>query len=383
MPVKNKFKVRTIGRFFKYTLFAINIIAIVLLLLSVSAWLIVPSRVTFVAYLGLAFPIILGINVAFLILWLVFWRWKYALVQLIVILCCWNPISTYFPIHRQTKIEEIPDDVFKVLTYNVRGFNWLRGDSARVNPIIDYIVNSDADIVCLQEFVVSSNNKDKKGLITRAEFNKRMKAYPYRSIIRLGDKNNSNLYGLACYSKYPIDNAAAIPISSPYNGSAIYQIRKGKRIINLINNHLESNRITAEDKVLYKKFIEAKEKQKMIDEVTQNIQARLGAAYRVREEQANIISAYIQRQDSVSDATIVCGDFNDAPNSFAYHKIKGDLIDSYASTGFGPGITYHENQFWFRIDFILHSIGLESYNCTVGKVKYSDHYPVWTYLRFK
>ena len=104
-------------------------------------------------------------------------------------------------------------------------------------------------------------------------------------------------------------------------------------------------------------------------------------AYKKRERQADLIANYIEQQDT--NATIVCGDFNDTPISYAYHKIKGDMTDAFANTGLGQGITYHENRFWFRIDFIMHSLAFESYNCTVDKVKYSDHYPVHTYLHFK
>jgi len=60
--------------------------------------------------------------------------------------------------------------------------------------------------------------------------------------------------------------------------------------------------------------------------------------------------------------------------------LKGDLVDAYASTGFGPGITYHEDFFLFRIDYIMHSKNMKAYRTKVDKVTYSDHYPVYTFL---
>ena len=161
----------------KYTVFATNIVAIILLLLSVSAWAIVPSKVTFVAYLGLGFPFILVLNVIYLIIWLIFWRWRYALVQLIVLLLCWSSIFTYFPVHRKTKAHDIPESSIKILTYNVRGFNWITGKKALDNPIFNYIAASGADIVCMQEFAVTSRN-DNSSIISEKEFNKIMKDYP-------------------------------------------------------------------------------------------------------------------------------------------------------------------------------------------------------------
>lgn len=378
MQVKNKFTKENLRKYLRVFIFLTNIVAILLLLLSTLAWTILPSKVTAISYLGMGFPFLLVINIAYLILWGILLRWKLALVQIIALAICWNPISTYFPMHLRT--QTVPDDCIKVFSYNVRGFNWLAGDTARRNPMLDYIAGSGADIICLQEFVVAIK-KDKTGIISEEEFNRKMKNYPYRQIVRLGEATSSYYkYGIACYSKYPIEKTAAIPIVSTYNGSSIHEIKIKDKTITLVNNHLESNRITAEDKKLYKNFAKKKDRE-MLETIAHNIQSRLGVAFRLREKQANIIRSYIDKQET--DATIICGDFNDTPISYAYHQIKGDMIDSYAHTGFGPGITYHENKFWFRIDYIIHSSNLESYNCTIGDIKYSDHYPIWSYLRFK
>lgn len=379
MQVKNKLSKIKVGRILKYTIFATNIIVIIILLMSILAWYVVPSKVSIIAYLGLGFPVILFLNTLYLILWVITFRWKYALVQLVVILACWQPIMTCFPIHLKTEEQKLPENKFKVLTYNVRAFNWKRGKEARENPIFKYLVDSKADIICLQEFAVSSK-KNNKGIISESELNDILKDYPYHKIIMLGTSRGNLMYGLACYSKFPIEKASRLPLESSYNGSAMFEVVINKKRVTLVNNHLESNRITAEDKQLYKEFFKTRDKE-TFGEVAMNIQNRLGAAYQIREVQAETIRKLIDEQES--DATIVCGDFNDSPISYAYYTIKGDLVDSYANSGLGYGITYHENKFWFRIDFIMHSLALQSYNCTIDKVKYSDHYPVWTYLAFK
>lgn len=380
MQVKNKLSEIKIGKYLKYTIFATNIIAIIVLILSILAWYVVPTKVTFIAYLGLAFPIILFINIIYLLLWVITFRWKYAIIQLVVILACWSPITTCFPINFQTKEKDLPESRIKVLTYNVRAFNWTRGKAAKDNPIFEYLANSGADIICMQEFAVSPK-KTRNGIISEPEVSELLKNYPYHQIIKLGTSRGNLIYGLACYSKFPITKANRLPLESSYNGSAMFELEMGKKKILLVNNHLESNRITAEDKELYKDFFQSKDRE-TLGEVVMNIQDRLGTAYTIREAQADIIRDIIDQQEEY-DATIVCGDFNDGPISYAYHRIKGDMVDAYANTGLGQGITYHENKFWFRIDFIMHSLNMESYNCTVDKVKYSDHYPVWTYLAFK
>lgn len=377
MPATSDFFSKKIGKYLKYTIFATNILAIIVLLTSILAWTVVPSKIPIIAYLGLGFPIILFINIAYLILWLVSWRWKYALVQIAVIICCWKPISTCFPMHFKTK--EIPENSIKVLSYNVRSFNWLRGEKARKNPIFDYIVDSNADIVCFQEFTASTG-KGKNDIITLNEVNKIMKEYPYRSVINLGRKNRNHIYGIACYSKFPILETTKLPIESTYNGSVLYTLDINDKKVTLVNNHLESNRLTSEDRKQYKDFLKTRDRE-TLDGIAHTLHNRLGAAYKIRENQANLIRETMDKQET--DATIVCGDFNDAPISYTYSTIKGDLIDSYANTGFGQGITYHENYFLVRIDFIMHSTNIQSYNSTVDRVKYSDHYPIWTLLSFK
>lgn len=377
--LKAKYLTIKFSKGLKYIVFATNIVAMILLLLSVQAPQVPPSSFVFIAYLGLGFPFLFVLNLIYLVLWIVFFRWKYIIVQLVVLVFCSGAITTYLPLHEP--VDEIPEDCIKFMSYNVRGFDWLTGDTARRNPILEYIATSGADIICMQEFAVEEK-KRKGSIISLTEFDDIMADYPYRTIVRLGDTDNSVIYGLACYSKFPITKLARVPIESLFNGSAMYQIRIGKKKITVVNNHLESNRITAEDKQLYKEFVLTRNGN-MIDEVARNVQLRLAPAFRTREMQSDIIAAHVKQQRDNTHAMILCGDFNDTPLSYTYRTMKGNFIDSYLTTGKGLGITYHENNILLRIDYIMHTQNIKSYNCTVGSVKYSDHYPIWSYLSLK
>jgi len=376
MAYKGKLLVLKLSKGVKYTIFATNIVAMILLILSINAPKIAPSSNIFVAYLGLGFPFLLLLNIGYLVLWIISFRWKYIILQVIVLAMCSSTIFTYIAVNPKTK--DIPENSIKFMSYNVRGFDWLTGQEARENPVLQYIANSGADIICLQEFAVD----DKRGrnrMISLREFDDIMKDYPYRTVVRLGPENEPNIYGLACYSKYPILKQARLPISSAFNGSAMYEIRVGKRKITVVNNHLESNRITAEDKALYKELVLTRRQDKLND-MAQVIQNRMEPAFKTRERQADIIASCIRQQINETYAMIVCGDFNDPPISYAYQTIKGDFIDSFKATGKGLGITYNADGFWFRIDYIMHSRNIKSYNCTVDKVNYSDHYPIYSYI---
>lgn len=379
MGIKSKYFAIKVSKGFKYLVLALNIVLALLLLLSTLAPITSPFDYVIISYLGLGFPILLLINICFLLIWLLFFRWKYFVVQLVILTICWNSISTYVAFNSRS--EEIPDRSFKIMSYNVRGFNWLTGNEARENPIFSYISDSGADIICMQEFAVEEK-KDKDKIISLQELDNILSDYPYRSVIRLGDTSSTTIYGLACYSKFPIENVARVPIESAFNGSAMYEIKIGKKFVTIVNNHLESNRLTAEDKTLFKELVEDRNREK-IDEVRDTIRNRLDPAFQSRAVQANIIAECIEIQKERTNAMIVCGDFNEPPISYAYETIRGNFLDAFKYTGKGMGITYHSDGFLFRIDYILHSLNLQAYNFTVGDVKYSDHYPVWTYLVFK
>ena len=242
------------------------------------------------------------------------------------------------------------------------------------HPLLEYIARTDADIVCLQEYMIS---KTGKSLITQRDVDKILSKYPYRSITGLEYSGKYHTYGLACFSKYPITNTHEFRFKDSYNGAALYTLDVNGDTYLVSNNHLESNKISSSDKKLYSHFLIKRDYPTAV-EVSFNIKKRMGRGYTKRASQVQQISDYIQKQEY--DKLIVCGDFNDMPISYAYKIMKGNLTDAYASTGFGAGITYHEHLFLFRIDYILHSKNLKSHRTKVDKVKFSDHYPVLTYL---
>jgi endonuclease/exonuclease/phosphatase (EEP) superfamily protein YafD len=75
---------------------------------------------------------------------------------------------------------------------------------------------------------------------------------------------------------------------------------------------------------------------------------------------------------------IVAGDFNDTPMSYTYYRLKRGRKDSFVEAGKGFGATYALLRPFVRIDYVLvpESISVTSHD--VGKVYFSDHFPVIT-----
>ena len=351
-----------------YAIVTLNVCAALLLIVAANSNGISPEYVVALAYLGLAYPFVCAFNLFFLLYWAFSKRW-FMLISLLAFLVCWSPTRNYFPFNPQADVPA--DGVIKLLTYNVMGFAYADHTEASPNRIVRYIAESGADIVCMQEYYVSKSPDH----LTAKKLNAALSMYPYVSVIRL--KNFD--YGLAVYSKFPITRSRRIGYPSDNNGSSVHLININGKSLTIINNHLESFKLTSEDKSRYSEFISGSAPENFAV-LRGAMHQKLGSAYQIRARQARIIADEIRRIRS--DYTIVCGDFNDTPISYALRTIKGPhLHDAYAESGWGHGATYNQNYFRFRIDHILHSPNIKSLNCTVDKVKYSDHYPIWCYLK--
>ena len=359
---------RSIGNLVSYILLAFNALFACLLLSAAYSPYAHPATSPIQACIGLAFPIFLIINFLFLIFWLLV-KYKFALFPLIVLVICYPQIRSYIPINYQTK--EIPAGSIKVLSYNVMNFNGLK----KQNKILNYINQCDADIVCLQEYAESTNTN----FLTASDIKKAMSKYPYRRVTHLCKNNSGNQ--VALFSKHPILSSKKIKYDSQYNGSVVYTLKVGADTIMLINNHLESNKLTKEDKDTFGKMLKEPDAQNVKSGSRQLIK-KLAEASVIRSAQADTIAKVIEQ--SPYQSIIVCGDFNDTPISYAHRVISKNLDDAFEKSGKGLGVSYNQNRFYFRIDHILTSKNIQAFNCKVDRsIVESDHYPIVTYIKIQ
>lgn len=363
--------IKHIGKFVAYLILAGNIFFIGLLLLAAYSPYIQPTVHPVESCLGLTFPIFLIINSCFLIFWLIIQRYKFALCPLIGFLLCYSQIQTYLPISFHTS--NLPEGNFKILSYNIMGFNGAYKKNGE-NPILNYLKDSGADILCLQEYQTIESSR----YLSQKDVEKALKDYPYHSIQNVGsERGHTNR--IACYSKFPILSSQKIDYKSVYNGSIAYELKIGEDTVMLINNHLESNKLTQEDKVVYENMLKSPKTEKVKSGVRMLIR-KLAEASAIRAPQADSIAREIKK--SSHPYIIVCGDFNDTPISYVHRIIGQNLNDAFTQSGQGLGVSYNQKKFYFRIDHILASKNLKSYNCTVDRsIKVSDHYPIWCHLK--
>lgn len=314
---------------------------------------------------GLFFPIFLCLNLAFCFVWLCLKPWG-ACLPLLVFALGWNSLRAYFPV---SSIKEATPGgkTLKFLTYNTQGI--AMGDEGNAeggNPVLAYLRACDADIICLQEFMPGAH-------ASQAQINQALDAYPYHKSVRTrgGDV-------LACYSRYPILSAERIEYASQFNGSVLYRLKVEEDTLVVINNHLESNKLDRSDKKMYHDILKSPAEGKVKSE-SKHLLRKLADAVALRAPQADSVAQAIRLHKC--PYMLVCGDFNDSPISYAHRVIGEGLNDAFVETGAGPGFTYNQDHFYFRIDHIFASPAFRVLECKVDRsIRASDHYPVWCIL---
>lgn len=359
---------RHLGNLVVSIIMAVNLLFIILMLVTAFSPYIDPRQHAMESCLGLLFPIFLLINTCFLVFWLLV-KIKLVIPVVLAFLICYPQIKAILPYHNRTK--DLPDSSFSVLSYNVMMFDRLQKATGG-NPILGYIKEKNADIVCLQEYGVSAKSTH----LTQKDIDRELSMYPFKHIYPIG---NQTIH-LACYSKFPIISARLLPIKSKYNAAILYEMIIGGDTTTVINCHLESNKLTKEDKVVYEDMLKAPETDKVKRGVKQLVK-KLAEASAIRSSQADIIAQEIE--SSPYEHIIICGDFNDTAISYTHRVVGENLEDAFTESGKGLGISYNQNKFFFRIDHILASDNLKPYNCVVDRsINNSDHYPIWcTYVK--
>ena len=352
-----------IKRTFYIFVFILNTLVITAMLVGKSTAWITPEQATLPTFFGLFFPYLAILNSIFIIFWLFRLKWQVAIIPILAMALTWSELQSTFSFFK-TSVKKTENTEIKLMTYNVAYFGFFEKDS----EIIDYIMQSGADVVALQEFGYFQKS-DK--YFSLAKLENVLKAYPYRSF-HTSSVNRGRTQGLAVFSKYPIVNEHLASFDTPFSKYMYTDIKVGNDTLRIFNLHLESNGLTKKDKEALFGMAENFETS-MLESLAGTLSLKIGEAAKIRVGQSQEISAKIAESPY---STIVVGDFNDTPVSYTYKTIGKDLTDTFVGSGAGMGITFHENLLRVRIDYMLHSKDIISDNHKIEHINYSDHYPV-------
>ncbi len=321
----------------------INLVVVFLLVVSFILPYIPPKSFPTISLLSLAvFPLLI-VNLLFVLYWLFKLKMK-IVVSLLVLIIAHFHFGSFFQFSSEDKNSKVEKSL-TILSYNVRLFNAYEENNSpkKVSETLEkIIVSQQPDIICVQEYYAKNE----------VDFSK----YPFQ-FIYFKEKNK---LGHAIFSKYPLINKGSFDFIKTYNNTIYADVVKGKDTLRVYNLHLQS--LGIQSKVSY-----------MQDTEREKFKKRVSVGFKKQQEQAEII---IKHKLTSKYPVILCGDFNNTPFSYVYHKLSSNLNDAFVEKGNGIGTTYLFDSFPTRIDYILASKSLKVVSFENIKTTFSDHYPV-------
>lgn len=380
-PKKRKLSI--IGKLLKLLLIVVNLVIALALFFSFLSAFVPPTVSMVVSYCGLAFPYLLLANFVFIVLWLPI-DYRFSLMSLAMVLLNINNIDRTFQL-RPTEKPPVCANCVKVMSYNVKLFGLYDEETKTMrdikrNQIYALFDRERPEILCLQEYFYDGSGQlnfpttDTIMKILRLD-NPKRNCYQYFPI---NNKNRDYHYGMAVFSRYRILDGNCVYANDSSSNATIYVDVKFKSdTLRIYNVHLASMHMDADDYAMGREIASNGIDDPNLDKKARLLSKKVEKAFIERQEQVRILRAHI---DSCHYPVIVCGDFNDSPVSYAYHKVGHGMKDSFRESGGGRGKTYNGEAFpSFRIDYIFHDSRFKSFGYTTyDSLKVSDHFPIWT-----
>jgi endonuclease/exonuclease/phosphatase family metal-dependent hydrolase len=350
---------RSIGR---KLLFVVNLFFAVALLCSYLAFYLPATLVPGFSFAGLAYPVLLLLNLGFVLFWALKFDKRIVLSTVVIALGAFH-MQRLYQLNGQNKVVN-PTNTVRVMSYNVRMFNlykWIESDGV-AEEIKSIIVQAKPEVLFLQEYYQTD-------ITPTLDY-----AHHYTKMTNRG-KN----YGLAIFSSYPILETGTITYDGDENRENNEFIfadisLKGKRL-RFINAHLASVGLDNKDYVRIENPTEGTQEE--IEKGVLQIAQRLHRAFKRRAVQIEALKRAILESPY---PVVLAGDFNDTPTSYTYHQIDLLLEDSFLQAGQGFSKTYTNKFLPLRIDYIFHDASLKAFNYKVIPKKLSDHYPIFVEL---
>jgi len=304
-----------------------------------------PAYTWFFSFFSLGFPILLILNIAFMVFWLMV-KPKNIIFSLVILAVGWGAIkrTVGFELHSDS------ENGLKVLSYNIGHTKYfLDGDEGPKNQkaFKSFLNSTDADVVCIQE-------RTRRHLEVYDALFEGYSLFPKEFI------------GTGIYSKLPILDSGNIYFDTNAHNATWVEVALSGRRIRIYNIHLSSNKI---------RQISNKENIKEILDESIFILDKYNLHAVKRTEQMLKILAHAGESPY---PVVLAGDFNDVPQSYLYRLISDSYCDAFAAKGFGFGKTHKTRLPILRIDYMFHSEDLRPLSQKCVKVNYSDHYPLLT-----
>jgi endonuclease/exonuclease/phosphatase family metal-dependent hydrolase len=366
-----------IRKFAKWFFISLNILICIVFLLACLSPYLNPRNMPISGFLALGLPYLASLLVLFAIFWLIVKPVR-VFIPLITLLIGWKQVSVIWAWHPSKKFAEVKSDsAIRIITWNVRGMFGLSNSGytqlqnrAQIAALIN---NYNPDLICLQEFNTSYLATDPEwrniALFTQK--------YPYYFFAR-DMKSSHFISGTILFSRYPLIDSAKVKFPGATSESLIYaDVIKSKDTLRIFTTHLQSFQFTQND---YKDLQKIKEQDEEVLRASENIYSKMKLAYLRRGVQADMVRKALDKSPYPS---IICGDFNDVPNSYTYFHIRHNKQDAFLSASFGIGRSYNAIAPTLRIDYVLPDDNFKILQFDMVDEGLSDHHMLVTDLSLK
>lgn len=338
-----------------------NVLLILATFLAYLSPFIHPAKFWIPSFFGLAYPWLLLLNIGFIIFWLSFKK-KYFLFSLACIILGWNHFDNFVGLRLFTKTYS--KEHTTIMSYNLRALRSLniknKKKAAKIKiKFLKFIQQKGKiDLLCTQE-CTSSN----QSFLT--------KALNFEHIFRPSRGH------LVIFSRYPILDSGELTFKKSSNSCNWVDVKIKGQKVRVYNLHLQSTKISPiANKVINDGDLQEKE-------TWINIKGILGRVKRANQQRAAQALKIAKHINECPYPIILCGDFNDTPQSYAYRVLSKGLKDSFQKKGSGLGTTFAGNIPALRIDYILLNSKFRVRDCSILKENYSDHFPVISQIQVK
>ncbi|MFS4469339.1 endonuclease/exonuclease/phosphatase family protein [Maribacter sp. 2210JD10-5] len=326
---------------FNKLLLTVNFILVILLLLAC----IVPyASIASFSFLSLCVPLLVILNILFVAYWC-FVKFKMIRFSLFALIVGYFSLGSFYRL--SNKIVVSKENGIGIMSFNTAGFGKSKyGKQYKDGKhIIDFIIEQNQDIVCIQEFDGRRRNSSDFDIYPHEYFNG-------------GTNNNVSKVRQAIFSKYPIIDTGVLDFPKSFNQGIYADVIIEKDTLRIYNLHLESLRVRPLS---------------IAHEESDKLFKRLNSSFSKQQQQAEIFKKHAATSPY---KYIVCGDFNNTQFSNPYLTIRGDMKDTFEEKGSGYGKTIYFWRFPLRIDFILTDPSFEVLTHQNFDVSLSDHKPI-------
>ena len=240
-----------------------------------------------------------------------------------------------------------------VITYNASHF--YVGQKFVLDEAAAFIQANQPDILCMQE----APNEE---YYHRDSTQKAFRYLPYSV-----HSYRTDHLPLAVYSRYPLIPVDTLYYQDSSNLSLITDVElPNNKRLRIINNHLQTTSVNVHRGLLQ----ESTKPWRVRIKVAGRLLWDMKENFRKRAAQADYIAGEIRRSPY---PVVVCGDFNDTPASYTYHRIQSALTDGFRDAGKGYQYTFRQLWKLWRIDYIFYSDELKGLSYEAPDASYSDH----------